>query len=117
MDKDHFLSLVSSTELQRDSLQSLSCRRYEAHAASTTLKYTQHFLHDVQSKRKATYAGIEFVFLCFLQLKQFKEDNLHVGFGSGIMALEQAIEKTKANIQWVAENKVHVMNWLTEESR
>uniref|UniRef100_A0AAQ4RZZ8 Aminopeptidase n=1 Tax=Gasterosteus aculeatus aculeatus TaxID=481459 RepID=A0AAQ4RZZ8_GASAC len=51
------------------------------------------------------------------ELKQFKEDNLHVGFGSGIMALEQAIEKTKANIQWVAENKVHVMNWLTEESR
>ncbi|MEQ2255008.1 hypothetical protein ILYODFUR_009392 [Ilyodon furcidens] len=34
------------------------------------------------------------------ELKNFKEDNLHVGFGSATMALEQAIEKTTANIKW-----------------
>ncbi|XP_041725398.1 aminopeptidase N [Coregonus clupeaformis] len=50
------------------------------------------------------------------QLKQFKEDNAHVGFGSGTLALEQAIEKTTANIKWVAENQEHVMNWFTNES-
>ncbi|XP_071753484.2 aminopeptidase N-like [Centroberyx gerrardi] len=50
------------------------------------------------------------------QLKQFKEDNLHVGFGSATLALEQAIEKTTANIKWVAENKAHVLKWFTEES-
>lgn len=50
------------------------------------------------------------------ELKKFKEDNLHVGFGSGTIALEQAIEKTTANIKWVKENKAHVMKWFTEES-
>ncbi|XP_074522826.1 aminopeptidase N-like [Halichoeres trimaculatus] len=50
------------------------------------------------------------------ELKKFKEDNLQVGFGSGTMALEQAIEKTTANIKWVKENRAHVMKWFTEES-
>lgn len=49
------------------------------------------------------------------ELQQFKEDNLHVGFGSGTLALEQAIEKTMANIKWMAENKEQVLRWLTEE--
>ncbi|KAM8895416.1 aminopeptidase N-like isoform 1-T3 [Spinachia spinachia] len=51
------------------------------------------------------------------ELKKFKEDNLHVGFGSAAMALEQAVEKTKANIKWVAENRDHVMHWFNEESK
>lgn len=50
-----------------------------------------------------------------LQLQQFKEDNLHVGFGSATLALEQAIEKTIANIKWVTENKEHVLRWFAEE--
>lgn len=61
-----------------------------------------------------------FFFLCFfsvtLQLEKFKEDNLHLGFGSATLALEQAIEKTKANIKWVTENKAHVLKWFTEET-
>ncbi|KAF3832158.1 hypothetical protein F7725_025823 [Dissostichus mawsoni] len=48
---------------------------------------------------------------------KFKEDNLHVGFGSATLALEQAIEKTRANIKWVTENKAPVMKWCTEESQ
>lgn len=48
-------------------------------------------------------------------LQQFKEDNLHVGFGSATLALEQAIEKTIANIKWVTENKEHVLRWFAEE--
>uniref|UniRef100_A0A667XA33 Aminopeptidase n=1 Tax=Myripristis murdjan TaxID=586833 RepID=A0A667XA33_9TELE len=50
------------------------------------------------------------------QLKKFKEDNVHVGFGSATLPLEQAIEKTTANIKWVTENKAHVLKWFTEES-
>ncbi|XP_022595280.1 aminopeptidase N-like [Seriola dumerili] len=50
------------------------------------------------------------------ELKKFKEDNLHVGFGSATLALEQAIEKTTANIKWVTENKASVLKWFTEES-
>ncbi|XP_022064326.2 aminopeptidase N-like [Acanthochromis polyacanthus] len=50
------------------------------------------------------------------ELKKFKEDNVHVGFGSATMALEQAIEKTTANIKWLTENKAEVLKWFTEES-
>ncbi|XP_075860867.1 aminopeptidase N [Microcebus murinus] len=51
------------------------------------------------------------------QLQQFKEDNQDTGFGSGTRALEQALEKTKANIKWVKENKETVLTWFTENSK
>uniref|UniRef100_A0A8C1JSE7 Aminopeptidase n=1 Tax=Cyprinus carpio TaxID=7962 RepID=A0A8C1JSE7_CYPCA len=50
------------------------------------------------------------------QLLQFKSDNSEIGFGSGTAALEQAIEKTKANIKWVAENQREITDWLMAES-
>ncbi|XP_010839339.1 PREDICTED: aminopeptidase N [Bison bison bison] len=50
------------------------------------------------------------------QLEEFKENNMDVGFGSGTRALEQALEKTKANINWVKENKEVVLNWFKEHS-
>lgn len=50
------------------------------------------------------------------QLEQFKEENSATGFGSGTRALEQALEKTKANINWVKENKDAVLKWFTENS-
>uniref|UniRef100_A0A3B4FR77 Aminopeptidase N-like n=1 Tax=Pundamilia nyererei TaxID=303518 RepID=A0A3B4FR77_9CICH len=50
------------------------------------------------------------------ELKRFKEENLSVGFGSATMALEQAIEKTTANIKWVTENKAEVQRWFAQES-
>uniref|UniRef100_A0A669C184 Aminopeptidase n=1 Tax=Oreochromis niloticus TaxID=8128 RepID=A0A669C184_ORENI len=50
------------------------------------------------------------------ELKRFKEENLSVGFGSATMALEQAIEKTTANIKWVTENKAEVQQWFAQES-
>lgn len=53
----------------------------------------------------------------FWQLEQFKKDNEETGFGSGTRALEQALEKTKANIKWVKENKEVVLQWFTENSK
>ncbi|KAK7121714.1 hypothetical protein R3I93_022712 [Phoxinus phoxinus] len=50
------------------------------------------------------------------QLLQFKSDNSAIGFGSGTAALEQAIEKTKANIKWVSENQQEITDWLVAES-
>ncbi|XP_018427319.1 PREDICTED: aminopeptidase N-like [Nanorana parkeri] len=47
------------------------------------------------------------------QLEQFKKDNEGVGFGTASRALEQSIEKTKANLKWVNENKNLVKEWLT----
>ncbi|KAG7468182.1 hypothetical protein MATL_G00140110 [Megalops atlanticus] len=51
------------------------------------------------------------------QLQQFKEDNAQSGFGSATLAMEQAIERTTANIKWVSENKEQVLNWFTSESQ
>lgn len=52
------------------------------------------------------------MFFTSFQLRQFKEDNAAVGFGSGTLAVDQAIEKTQANIKWVGENKNNVLNWF-----
>nr|XP_033775374.1 aminopeptidase N-like [Geotrypetes seraphini]XP_033775376.1 aminopeptidase N-like [Geotrypetes seraphini]XP_033775377.1 aminopeptidase N-like [Geotrypetes seraphini] len=46
------------------------------------------------------------------QLEQFKLDNQDPGFGSANRAMEQALEKTKANIRWVQENKEAVHVWF-----
>ncbi|NWR52832.1 AMPN Aminopeptidase, partial [Regulus satrapa] len=51
------------------------------------------------------------------QLEQFKEDNQDVGFGSGTRALEQALERTRSNINWVKENRAGVLRWFEEESQ
>ncbi|XP_053571986.1 aminopeptidase N [Bombina bombina] len=48
------------------------------------------------------------------QLEQFKIDNQNVGFGTATRALEQAIERTKANIKWVNENKEPVQQWFKD---
>ncbi|XP_054632557.1 alanyl (membrane) aminopeptidase b, tandem duplicate 1 [Dunckerocampus dactyliophorus] len=51
------------------------------------------------------------------QLKQFKADNAEVGFGSGTLAVDQSIERTIANIKWIAENKNSVLKWFQDESK
>ncbi|XP_074090187.1 aminopeptidase N [Macrotis lagotis] len=51
------------------------------------------------------------------QLEQFKNENMDVGFGSGTRALDQALEKTKANIRWVNENKDTVLAWFEKHSQ
>nr|XP_055031932.1 aminopeptidase N [Misgurnus anguillicaudatus] len=50
------------------------------------------------------------------QLKRFQKDNAETGFGSGTQALQQAIEKTTANIKWLEENKQAVLKWFISES-
>nr|XP_057931223.1 aminopeptidase Ey-like isoform X2 [Doryrhamphus excisus]XP_057931224.1 aminopeptidase Ey-like isoform X2 [Doryrhamphus excisus]XP_057931225.1 aminopeptidase Ey-like isoform X2 [Doryrhamphus excisus]XP_057931226.1 aminopeptidase Ey-like isoform X2 [Doryrhamphus excisus]XP_057931227.1 aminopeptidase Ey-like isoform X2 [Doryrhamphus excisus] len=50
------------------------------------------------------------------QLKQFKADNAEVGFGSGTLAVDQSIERTIANMKWIAENKNSVLQWFRDES-
>ncbi|XP_063046776.1 aminopeptidase N-like [Engraulis encrasicolus] len=48
------------------------------------------------------------------QLMDFKRD--HPELGSGKLALDQAIEKTTANIKWMAQNKRHVLDWFNREA-
>ncbi|KAM6980556.1 aminopeptidase N-like [Aplochiton taeniatus] len=52
----------------------------------------------------------------YKQLLQFKEDNAAGGFGSATQAVDQALERTKANMNWVAVNKKEVLKWFTDES-
>ncbi|OCT86838.1 aminopeptidase Ey [Xenopus laevis] len=51
------------------------------------------------------------------QLLKFKTDNQNPGFGTASQALEQSIEKTKANINWVNENKAAVKKWFEDAVR
>ncbi|KAF7646922.1 hypothetical protein LDENG_00180550 [Lucifuga dentata] len=51
------------------------------------------------------------------QLKQFKEDNAEVGFGSGTLAVDQSIERTIANMKWIADNKQNVLDWFIAEAK
>ncbi|KAK5620749.1 hypothetical protein CRENBAI_019140 [Crenichthys baileyi] len=51
------------------------------------------------------------------QLRQFKEDNADVGFGSGTLAVDQSIERTQANMKWIAENRKNVLDWFTNPDK
>ncbi|XP_070695568.1 aminopeptidase N-like [Pempheris klunzingeri] len=51
----------------------------------------------------------------YKQLLQFKEDNAGQ-LGSATSSLEQALERTKANIKWVTMNKKQVLDWFTSET-
>lgn len=50
----------------------------------------------------------------FLQLLNFKEDNAGQ-LASASNALEQALERTQANMNWVALNREQVLEWLKNE--
>ncbi|NXC51006.1 AMPN Aminopeptidase, partial [Penelope pileata] len=50
------------------------------------------------------------------QLEQFKAENQDIGFGSGTRALEQALERTRTNINWVKENRDTVFTWFQAET-
>ncbi|XP_029601174.1 aminopeptidase N-like [Salmo trutta] len=50
------------------------------------------------------------------QLQQFIEENAEQGFGSATLAVDQALERTKANMKWVAENKEDILTWFTVNS-
>ncbi|NXN15882.1 AMPN Aminopeptidase, partial [Indicator maculatus] len=50
------------------------------------------------------------------QLEQFKADNQDIGFGSGTRALDQALERTRTNINWVKQNQQTVLLWFQGET-
>ncbi|KAI5620955.1 aminopeptidase N, partial [Silurus asotus] len=49
------------------------------------------------------------------QLKQFQKELDEDGLGPTTRALDQAIERTEANIKWVKETKQTVLNWFVEQ--
>uniref|UniRef100_A0A8C7JZR3 Aminopeptidase n=1 Tax=Oncorhynchus kisutch TaxID=8019 RepID=A0A8C7JZR3_ONCKI len=59
-------------------------------------------------------SNISIMHLSDLQL--FIDENAEQGFGSATLAVDQALERTKANMKWVAENKADIYKWFTDNS-
>ncbi|MFT7813946.1 aminopeptidase N-like [Arapaima gigas] len=51
------------------------------------------------------------------QLRQFQMEHEEESLGSATRALQQAIERTEANIKWVEENKKTVLDWFRQETK
>ncbi|XP_070828039.1 aminopeptidase N-like [Chaetodon trifascialis] len=50
------------------------------------------------------------------QLEQFVEEHSAAGFGSATLAVEQALERTKANINWLEQNKKEILSWFKDQT-
>ncbi|XP_075898957.1 aminopeptidase N-like [Nelusetta ayraudi] len=49
------------------------------------------------------------------QLEEFVKDHGAAGFGSATLAVEQSLERTKANIKWVQRNEKEIFDWLKSQ--
>uniref|UniRef100_A0A8C6VXF7 Aminopeptidase n=1 Tax=Nothobranchius furzeri TaxID=105023 RepID=A0A8C6VXF7_NOTFU len=50
------------------------------------------------------------------QLTEFVDEHKDMGFGSASLAVDQALERTKANIKWVQQNKAEVLDWFSSQT-
>ncbi|KAF1387135.1 hypothetical protein PFLUV_G00102120 [Perca fluviatilis] len=51
------------------------------------------------------------------QLVEFEEKHRAAGFGSATLAVEQALERTRANINWLQKNKQEILDWFNSQTR
>ena len=93
-----------------------ACTHTHTHTHSLTkhTNYINVLLDKIAETNPATPYLPQILFLS--KLEQFKKDNAAVGFGSGTLAVEQAIERTKANIVWISENKAQVLKWFRDDA-
>ncbi|KAM9352585.1 aminopeptidase N-like [Symphorus nematophorus] len=50
------------------------------------------------------------------QLEEFVKKHEAAGFGSATLAVDQALERTRANIKWLEQNKQEVLDWLMSQT-
>uniref|UniRef100_A0A672HEJ7 Aminopeptidase n=1 Tax=Salarias fasciatus TaxID=181472 RepID=A0A672HEJ7_SALFA len=50
------------------------------------------------------------------QLEEFVQQQGAAGFGPATLAVDQALEKTRANIKWLQKNKEEILDWLKSEN-
>ncbi|XP_075998651.1 aminopeptidase N-like [Genypterus blacodes] len=50
------------------------------------------------------------------QLEEFVKEHGATGFGSAEMAVEQAVERTKANVKWLQLNQQQILDWFTSQT-
>ncbi|TKS74008.1 Aminopeptidase N [Collichthys lucidus] len=51
------------------------------------------------------------------QLERFVDEHKTAGFGTATLAVQQAVEKTKANINWLQENKQQILDWFNSQAK
>lgn len=51
------------------------------------------------------------------QLEEFVAEHRAAGFGSATLAVEQALERTRANINWLQHNKQEILDWFNSQTR
>ncbi|KAM7413855.1 hypothetical protein PAMA_018920 [Pampus argenteus] len=50
------------------------------------------------------------------QLEEFVEEHSAAGFGPATLAVEQALERTRANINWLQQNKHELLDWFISQT-
>ncbi|KAM7396134.1 hypothetical protein PAMP_019202 [Pampus punctatissimus] len=50
------------------------------------------------------------------QLEEFVEEHSAAGFGPATLAVEQALERTRANINWLQQNKHEILDWFISQA-
>ncbi|XP_070763200.1 aminopeptidase Ey [Enoplosus armatus] len=50
------------------------------------------------------------------QLEDFVEEHKAAGFGSAAAAVEQALERTRANINWQQQNRQEILDWFHSQT-
>lgn len=44
------------------------------------------------------------------------EEHGAAGFGTATLAVEQALERTRANIKWLQQNKQEIWDWFNSQT-
>ncbi|KAF7654812.1 hypothetical protein LDENG_00064510 [Lucifuga dentata] len=50
------------------------------------------------------------------QLEDFVRENSAAGFGSAALAVDQAVERTNANIRWLQQNQQQILDWFSSQT-
>ena len=84
---------------------------------STPAELQQVCPHNLLSKvTHKSWSAVLDIVLLFRQLEDFVEEHKATGFGSASLAVDQALERTKANMKWVQQNKLEVLDWFNSQT-
>lgn len=87
---------------QNGSRRKLNCNRFV---------FTNSFLDTY----KPSHCFLNRFYTLVGQLEEFVKDHGVAGFGSATLAVEQSLERTKANIKWVQRNEKEIFEWLKSQ--
>lgn len=83
--------------------------RFSTHAE---LQQVQYEMQQIARDGEA----VVWTCICF-QLEEFERKHSAMGFGSATLAVQQAVERTQTNIDWLQHNKQEVLDWFLSQTR